>query len=109
MLFKLFLVAFAIFAIVRTRRQYAKRQVSKYWFVVWTAFWATVVFVALTPQTTDIIANIAGVGRGADLLVYVAIVILSYAVYRLMVRQQKLNEEITELVRTIARERASKP
>lgn len=109
MLFKLFLLAFAVFAIARTRHQYAKRQVSKYWFVMWTALWLLVVVVALVPQTTDAIASVAGVGRGADLLVYVAIVVLSYATFRMMVRQQKLSEEITELVRTIAIERHEKP
>ncbi|MCR4312309.1 MAG: DUF2304 domain-containing protein [Candidatus Uhrbacteria bacterium] len=108
MLFKIFLVAFAIFAIVRTHGQYMKRQVSKYWFIAWTGLWAVVVFVALAPEATDILARVAGVERGADLLVYTAIVVLSYAVYRLMVRQQKLNEEITDLVRTIAIERVDK-
>ena len=109
MLFKLFLVAFAAFAIMRTRGQYAKRQVSKYWFMAWTMMWVVVVFVALMPQATDVLARIAGVERGADLVVYTAVVVLSYAVYRLMVRQQKLNEEVTELVRTIGIDRVTKP
>ena len=71
--------------------------------------WAVVVFVALMPQATDVLARIAGVERGADLVVYTAVVVLSYAVYRLMVRQQKLNEEVTELVRTIGIDRVTKP
>lgn len=108
MLFTIFLVAFAIFAIVRTYGQYVKRQVSKYWFITWTSLWAVVVLAALAPEFTDVLARIVGVERGADLFVYTAVVILAYAVYRLMVRQQKLNEEVTELVRTIAIERAHK-
>ena len=71
--------------------------------------WVVVVFVALMPQATDVLARIAGVERGADLVVYTAVVVLSYAVYRLMVRQQKLNEEVTELVRTIGIDRVTKP
>ena len=71
--------------------------------------WIIVVFVALMPQATAVLARIAGVERGADLVVYTAVVVLSYAVYRLMVRQQKLNEEVTELVRTIGIDRVTKP
>ena len=109
MLFTLFLVIFAAFAIWRTRQQFVARRVSKYWFALWTAFWLLVVVVALTPQTTDVIARVAGVGRGADLLVYIGVVVLSYAVYRLVVRQQRLEHDVTELVRAIAIHRAEKP
>ncbi len=109
MLFKVFLIAFALFAITRTYGQYTKRQVSKYWFIAWTSMWAVVVLVALMPQAIDELARLVGVGRGADLLVYTGVVALLYAVHRLMVRQQKLNEEVTELVRTIAIDRVKKP
>lgn len=108
MLFKLFLVAFALFAIDRTRRQYAKKQVSKYWFIAWSALWVVVVFVALLPRAIDELARIVGVERGADLLVYTAVVVLVYTVHRLVVRQRRQSEEVTELVRTIAIERAKK-
>ena len=64
--------------------------------------WLVVIGVAVTPQSTDIVASFVGVGRGADLLVYLAVTFLLYAVLRLMVRQQKMSEEITELVRKIA-------
>lgn len=101
-MFKFFLIAFALVAIYRTWKQYTKRQVSKYWFFMWAALWVAVIVVAITPQTTDVIAEVVGVERGADLLVYTAVVVLAYMVFRLTVRQQKLNEEITELVRKIA-------
>jgi len=69
---------------------------------VWSVLWLVVAGVALMPQATDRIAAFAGVGRGADLLVYLAVTFLLYAVLRLMLRQQKMSEEITELVRKIA-------
>lgn len=108
MLFKLFLIAFALFAIDRARRQYVKKHVSKYWFVAWTMMWAVVVFIALLPRAIDELARIVGVERGADLLVYVAVVVLVYTVHRMLIRQRRHSEEMTELVRTIAIERAKK-
>ena len=108
MLFQIFLIAFALFAITRTIRQYKTKAVSKYWMIVFCAFWVVVAVVAITPQSTDVVARSVGVGRGADLLVYIAIVTLFYVVYRLVIRQQKLQEELTELVRHEAIEKVKK-
>ena len=101
-MFQFFLIAFSAYAIARSFKQYSRKQVSKYWVAVWSLLWLMVAGVALMPQATDSIATLAGVGRGADLLVYLAVTFLLYAVLRLMVRQQKMSEEITELVRKIA-------
>lgn len=102
MVFQFFLIAFSVYAIGRSLKQYTKKQVSKYWVVVWSFLWVIVIGVALMPQATDRIARMVGVGRGADLLVYLSVTFLLYAVLRLMVRQQKMSEDITELVRKIA-------
>lgn len=108
MLFQIFLVAFALFAISRTVRQYQRKIVSKYWVIVFCLAWTGIAIVAITPQSTDIVARYVGVGRGADLLVYVAVVVLFYLVHRLMVRQQKLQEDLTQLVRHQAIEDAKR-
>ena len=109
MVFQIALVAFAVFAIIKTRKQYQTRKVSKYWFIVFAVFWTLVAIAAITPQTTDIVASYVGVGRGADLLVYIGVVVLFYVVHRLLLKQQQLSDEITELVRQAAIERVSTP
>ena len=107
MVFQIALVAFAVFAIFKTWKQYRARKVSKYWLLVFGLFWIVVAVVAITPQTTDIIAAEVGVGRGADLLVYVGVVVLFYIVHRLILKQQQLSDEMTELVRQTAIDRAT--
>ena len=102
MLFQIALVAFAIFASFRTWKQYQARHTSKYWFLVFGLFWTVVAAVAITPQTTDIVAKYVGVGRGADLLVYIGLVALFYAMYRVIMKQQEQSDELTELVRRLA-------
>lgn len=102
MIFQIFLIIFALFAISKTWRQYKKKKVSVHWFVVWACFWIIVIGVALAPQTTDVLAAIVGVERGADLLVYCAIVVLFYSMYRVMVRVERQHQEVTDLVRKIA-------
>ncbi|MFZ2681931.1 MAG: DUF2304 family protein [Patescibacteria group bacterium] len=109
MVFQIGLVIFATLASFKVWKQYQRKQVSKYWWLVLSAFWVLVAVVAITPQTTDILAKQVGVGRGADLLVYLAVVLLFYLVYRLLVEQQKLSAEITELVRQAAIDKATLP
>lgn len=102
MLFKIFLIVFSLFAIARVKKQYEQRQASWYWAAVWSLMWVVVILAALMPQGTDAVAAYVGVGRGADLFVYIAVVFLLYANYRSLVRQQKMSDDITELVRKIA-------
>lgn len=102
MIFQAILVAFALFAITRTVKQYRKRKVSRYWFFLWSGLWTLVIGVALWPETADILAKRLGVERGADLALYFAVVILAYLVFRLFVRQEETERSITQLVRKIA-------
>lgn len=109
MIFQILLIAFAVFALTITFRQYRTRKVSLYWFVVWAILWLVVILVALLPQATDPIAQKLGVERGADLLVYIAIVVLAYGLYKVLVRLEKVQKEITDVVRQVAITKAEKP
>lgn len=102
MIFQLGVVLFALLVILRTYGQYKKELVSRYWLLAFSSLWVLIAVAAIVPHATDDIARVVGVERGADMLVYVAVLVLLYAVYRLFVRAQKMHEEITELVRQIA-------
>lgn len=109
MIFQIALLSFALFAMTKTWKQYQVRKVSKYWLIMFGVFWAIVATVAIAPQTTDILAKFVGIGRGADLFLYVGVVVLFYLVHRLLLRQQQLSDEITQLVRQLAINQADKP
>lgn len=99
--FQIFLVFLGIVTVWRTAIQFKKRNVSAYWFVVWTAFWALIIGVAFLPRTADIIAQFLGVERASDLLVYCGVLTLFYGLYRALSRTEKQHQEITGLVRRI--------
>ena len=109
MIFKGILILFALVAIRKTIRQYRAQKVSAHWFVVWSLFWIGVVAVALWPHVTDQVVAWAGVERGADLIVYLSIVFLFYAVYRMLERMERQRRELTDLVRQLAIHEAKKP
>ncbi len=102
MVFKIFLVLFSLLAIGRTVSQYSARQVSKYWLALMMIVWTLVIVVAVVPEWTDILARFVGVGRGADLLIYLAILGLIWSYHRVLIRQHQLQRELTDLVSHLA-------
>jgi hypothetical protein len=51
------------------------------------------------PNTASVIARLVGVGRGADLVVYLAVVLLFVLVLQLHVSHVRLERELTQIVR----------
>jgi hypothetical protein len=102
MVFQIFLILFAIFGLVRAGKQYNTHKISRHWFALWGLVWVLLILAAIFPSVIDNLAHAVGVERGADLLLYISVVVLIYATFRTMVLTQKLSEEHTELVRQIA-------
>jgi hypothetical protein len=62
----------------------------------------------LWPELTNKIANGLGVGRGADLVYYVCILLFSFALLKLYSRMRRLEQEFTKLVREDALKKVEK-
>jgi hypothetical protein len=69
----------------------------------------TGIFLVLAPNVTTAIANVLGVGRGADLIMYMGLLALSFFCLLLYSRIRELEASLTELVRLIAIDQARKP
>ena len=102
MWFKFGLILFAIYTIVNTFNQYHAKKVPKSWVITYALIWLVGIGVAVIPDWFDRLAQAVGVERGADLLVYLAVLGLLYINYRLMIRTRTLEQEITAIVREIA-------
>ncbi len=68
-------------------------------FLLWCLLWLGVLVVFWQPDLTSYLANFLGVGRGADLIIYLAILVLVYLVFRVFVRIQKIEKDLTQLIR----------
>ncbi len=101
-LIQIFILLFALFAISRTLRQFRQGALSIAWLIFWIVFWIVVGYVALSPQTTDVIAKLVGVGRGADFIIYLSLIALFYLMFRLFGKIEDVEREITKLVRKLA-------
>jgi hypothetical protein len=102
MLIQIFLILFILFAISRVGLRYKDKIISLQEFILWLIFWLMVGFVVIFPESTALVANWVGVGRGVDLVIYISILILFYLVFRILVRLDKIEKDITQIVREIA-------
>jgi hypothetical protein len=98
-------IAALIFAVIHIARLLALWKGKKIpgksallWFFVW---FAVLVVVFATP-VIDALSRPVGVGRGIDLVVYIAIMVLFYMIFQLHMKIDKIEREITKVTRESA-------
>ncbi|MBI4592271.1 DUF2304 family protein [Candidatus Uhrbacteria bacterium] len=99
---QILIIVFALFAVTRTVLQFTNGAVTRRWLLFWILFWMVAGIVAALPQTADAVARVVGVGRGADAVIYVSLVVIFYLIFRLYVKIEQVESEITRLVRKLA-------
>ena len=98
-LIQILAIIFVIFAIWRVGFKFKKKEIRLSEFLMWTVFWLAVAVAFVTPESLTKLANLLGIGRGADLVLYVAVVVVFYLMFRIFVRLEKMEKEITKVVR----------
>jgi len=68
----------------------------------WLCIWLGLIVVVFFPELTSKLASFIGVGRGADVILYVSIAMLFYLIFRLYVKLDETQRQITLVVREIA-------
>lgn len=71
-------------------------------------FWIIVLLLIWFPSILGKLGEITGVGRGVDVLIYLSIIFLFYYVLRQNTKIDRLEKDITKLVRKIAKENGKK-
>ena len=107
-LLQILVVAFALFAISRVILRFRDRKVSATSLILWSILWIGAIIVVLLPGTSFFFASILGIQRGADFVVYVSIIVLFYLMFRLYVKIDNVEKNVTKLVREIAIRRERK-
>lgn len=99
---QVFILIVAAAAIVKAWRGYAAGQLGKRKLIMWTIAWLAGIFVIVLPDTTSWLAEKIGVGRGVDAVIYISIVLLFFALFQTSRKVDKLERQLTKLVRAIA-------
>lgn len=105
---QIILALFVFFVVFNVIFKYKKKEIAAQEFIFWIFFWALVLTAVIYPRATDKIARIVGVGRGADLLVYLSILVLFFIVFKIFVKLERVEKNITKIIRAIALDEAEK-
>lgn len=102
MFIKVFVTAFVLFAMSRVWLRYRDGAIGMFGTWLWSLLWAGIGVFVWWPKVSDYFAKTIGIGRGVDALVYISIVGLFYGMFRLYVKLEFIEHELTSLVRTMA-------
>jgi len=96
-------IAVILFFIARLFWQRKKEEISRAEFLFWLGFWSLAALAIIFIKQIDrLVAGLGFSALGIDVLFYVAVVLLFYAVFRLRLRQEKIERNITKITREIA-------
>lgn len=96
------LTLFALFAVTRAYRSRQDGLIDRRKLMYWIVLWGILLTIIWLPQTTSLLAFYLGVGRGVDLVLYISIVVLFYAQFKISRKIDRLERSMTELVRVLA-------
>ena len=105
---QLLIIVFALFALSRAFLRFKDNALSIRDFVFWLVLWLGLITVASMPELILRVSEILGIGRGVDMILYLGMVALFYLIFRLYVKIENQEKDITSIVRKIAIEKESK-
>lgn len=82
--------------------RFKHKEISKKEFGAWSLFWLLALVVVIFLRQVDAFVQRVGiVGRGIDVIVYVSIDLIFYLIFRIFVRLDKMEQNITRVVRRV--------
>ena len=99
MLIQILSSIFVLFALWRVIAKFRRSELRPGEFIIWLVFWLCLGVAFFVPQQLTKLANLVGVGRGADLVLYLAVVVVFYLMFRIFARLEKMERGITKVVR----------
>jgi len=101
MILQIIASVFVVYALIKVWSRYRDRTLSWYEGVLWSLAWLAIAVIFWQPELASNLAVRLGIGRGADLIIYAAIICLVYIFFRLYVRVDRMDRTITKIVREI--------
>jgi len=102
MVYQVLVVIMAILAILLVFNRFHGKKTSLQTFILWAMLWALLAIFTIIPESSNILAKIIGIGRGLDLILIFGIIGSYYLIFRVYLKLEKIDQNITELVRKIS-------
>ena len=107
MLIQIILLVFAFFALSRVVYRYKKGELTAKEFFAWSFVWFLLGVIAIVPDATSWFAHMLGVGRGSDLAMYFAVIMIFFILFKIFGRMHKIESDISKITEYIAIEKHS--
>lgn len=98
-MYQLAIPTISVIAILYALSRYGRKEKTGRELIVWVVFWGILAYIALVPQTIDLLARLTGMQDGIKALAMISIAILAIVVLKLILTVEKLEQDITKLVR----------
>ena len=99
---QLFLLSLGLLVMGAVVLRYRQRKIGLVVFLLWFLLWLGIEVVILFPNSAMEVAHLVGIGRGTDLALYLSVMLIFYLLFRMYVRLEQVNQEITQIVRVVA-------
>lgn len=98
-LFQILFLLFAMVAILGVIKKKRAGQLGPKGAIFWGLFWCVAVVAVLWPNSTTVLANRFGIGRGTDFVLYVALATMFYILFKLHIKIESIGRDVTKVVR----------
>lgn len=102
MLYQILFILVGIIAILIVFERFHNKKISVQTLLLWVVLWVLLIIFAITPDAASFLAIFFGMGRGLDLVIIFGIIGAYYLLFRLYLKLEKIDQNITELVQNIA-------
>jgi hypothetical protein len=107
-LIQILVLIFGLFAFSRAILRWKGGSIKLMELIFWGGIWLFSMLFAIFPTILNMLSNVAGFNRGLDLVFAVSIVMLFYLLFRLYVKIDEAEQQITKLVREITLSKGKK-
>lgn len=94
---------FIVFAVSRVFLRLRDKKITIIEVMFWLSIWIGMTVIVFFPRITQYLADMLGIGRGIDVIIYASIAILFYLIFRLYIKIEDTEREITLLVRELTK------
>ncbi|PIZ99819.1 MAG: hypothetical protein COX77_00380 [Candidatus Komeilibacteria bacterium CG_4_10_14_0_2_um_filter_37_10] len=102
MILSLIISLLGIYSIVSFYWKLKNGKINRQYFTWWLFFWLVVIILFWWPNISSGVANYLGIGRGADFVLYISVLLLFYSQFKLYLQLNKLMNNQAVIVQQLA-------
>lgn len=107
-LLEIVVTAFALFALSRVMLRMKDGKITKKEGLFWCAVWVLAIVLVFVKDYLNLLQDFISTRRPVDAIIYISIILLFYLVFRIYVKLDQMEQDITTIVRNRAIQRARK-